>query len=144
MLPEAMFLEPTVAEFPPPWQHCCHRTAEEMPMLVKLYSREYHIPAPHFLYRGVARSTTCASGPRREGLPRVRQLSLDAGTLTPGELQIDCDRDPGAVYISVLVGLVRLNADHSPSFSPAVNSPYPSSKQDRVPKTAQVNYEASR
>ena len=79
----------------------------------------------------------------------VRQLSLalamkDAGTLTPGELQIECDRDPGAVYISVLVGLVRLNADHSPSFSPAVNSPYPSSKQDRVPKTAQMNYEASR
>ena len=41
MLPEAMFLEPTVAEFPPPWQHCCHRTAEEMPMLVNLYSREW-------------------------------------------------------------------------------------------------------
>ena len=38
---EAMFLEPTVAEFPPPWQHCCHRTAEEMPMLVNLYSWEW-------------------------------------------------------------------------------------------------------
>ena len=102
-------------------------------MLVKLYSREFIILLLHISCIEVW-----------HGLQRVRQGRGEKVCLGFGSSRWTREPSRLAVYISVLVGLVRLNADHSPSFSPAVNSPYPSSKQDRVPKTAQVNYEASR